>query len=89
MQVRNLEVKVQTREAEFEKYREEMMIRPECKIQAELSIAQLEKVWFMVEIDTQCSPTPIAMNWHLVHYNTFKTPLCTSKLFSLFQPGDH
>ena len=39
-----LEVKVHSREAEFEKYRQQSVLRPESKLQAELSIAQLEKV---------------------------------------------
>ena len=43
-QVHDLEVKVRTREAEFEKYRQELITRPESKLQAELSVAQLEKV---------------------------------------------
>ena len=44
IQVRDLEAKVRSREAEFDKYRQEMMLRPESKLQADLSIAQLEKV---------------------------------------------
>lgn len=43
-QIHDLEVKVHTREAEFEKYRQEVITRPESKLQAELSVAQLEKV---------------------------------------------
>lgn len=44
IQVKELEVKVRSREAEFERYREEVTLRPESKLQAELSVAQLEKV---------------------------------------------
>lgn len=44
LQVRDLEVKVQSREAEFESYRQQMLARPESKLHAELSILQLEKV---------------------------------------------
>lgn len=43
-QVHDLEVKVRLREVEFEKYRQEAVLRPESKLQAELSVAQLEKV---------------------------------------------
>ncbi len=42
--MKNLEGKVHSREAEFERFRQEAMMRPESKLQAELSIAQLEKV---------------------------------------------
>ncbi len=44
IQVKELDVKVRSREAEFERYREEVTLRPESKLQAELSVAQLEKV---------------------------------------------
>ena len=33
------------KDLEFEKFRQESVVRPESKLQAELSIAQLEKVW--------------------------------------------
>ena len=39
-----MEAKVRSRETEFEEYRQEMITRPESKLQAELSVAQLEKV---------------------------------------------
>ena len=44
LQVRELESRLSSREAEFEKYRQQIVAKPESKLQAELSIAQLEKV---------------------------------------------
>ena len=43
-QVRELESRLSSRETEFERYRQQIVAQPESKLQAELSIAQLEKV---------------------------------------------
>ena len=42
--MRELESRLSSREVEFEKYRQQIVAKPESKLQAELSIAQLEKV---------------------------------------------
>lgn len=39
-----MESRLGSREVEFEKYRQQIVAKPESKLQAELSIAQLEKV---------------------------------------------
>ena len=40
----DLEIKLRNRDQEFESYRQQLLSQPESKLQAELSIAQLEKV---------------------------------------------
>ena len=42
--MRELESRLSSRDVEFEKYRQQIVAKPESKLQAELSIAQLEKV---------------------------------------------
>ena len=50
-----MESRLSSREMEFEKYRQQIVAKPESKLQAELSIAQLEKV-------QQLENTPVISN---------------------------